>query len=275
MSRTKPRARGNGSSSEPAPGEEAALEQAFERSVSEGIERVNRSWPALIATGLVGGLDVSVGVFALFVVRADTHNVLLSSLAFSVGFIALTLAGSELFTENFLVPIMALVAKRDTTPLGVVRLWAGTLVANFVSGSLMMALIVHGFPRLSRVAIAAGSEYPKLGIGFASAASALIAGMAITLMTWMERNTQSEPARLLATIAVAFVLAAGPLLHTVVAGFEMIAAVMAGASFGYRDAAGMIAWAIVWNAAGGIGLVTVLRLVQVGRGTVTQVRSAG
>jgi hypothetical protein len=37
-----------------------------------------------------------------------THNPLLSGLAFSAGFIALTLARSELFTENFLVPVVVL-----------------------------------------------------------------------------------------------------------------------------------------------------------------------
>jgi len=273
MAKARTRSRA-GRSPEPAPGEEAALQRAFERSVDEGIERVERSWPELIATGLVGGLDVSIGVFAMFVVRTETHSVVLASLAFSIGFVALTLAGSELFTENFLVPIMAVVADRRAGPLGLARLWVGTLLTNIFAGGLMMALIVHGFPRLHAAAIETGSSFSHLGLGFESAASALIAGMAITLMTWMERNTQSEVARLVATVSIAFVLAAGPLLHTIVAGLEMIAAVAAGGAFGYRDAAGMIGWAILWNAAGGIGLVTVLRLVQVGPATVERMRSA-
>jgi formate/nitrite transporter FocA (FNT family) len=257
---------------EPAPGEEA-IEKAFERSVGEGVERLERSLPALIATGLVGGLDVSVGIFAYFAVKTQTHSVVLASLAFSIGFIALTLAGSELFTENFLVPIMAVVTKEHARTRGLLRLWAGTLFANYLAGCLIMLLIVRGFPKLDRQIVTAGADFIHLGISVKSLASGVIAGMVITLMTWMERNTHSEPARLVATVSVAFVLAAGPLLHTVVGGLEIMAALFAGAPYRYVDAAAMISWAILWNVVGGIGLVTVLRLVQVGREKIEQVRN--
>src|SRR4051794_26967965 len=78
---------------------------AFERAIDEGLGRSQRTWPALCSTGLVGGLDVGVGVLALLVVRAQTGSALLGALAFPVGFLALTLGNSELFTENFLVPV--------------------------------------------------------------------------------------------------------------------------------------------------------------------------
>jgi formate-nitrite transporter family protein len=45
----------------------------------------------------------------------------------------------------------------------------------------------------------------------------------------------------------------------------MFAALHVGAPFGYADAAGVVAWAAFGNAVGGIGFVTVLRLIQVGR----------
>src|SRR5689334_3756839 len=83
----------------------------FRASVQEGVDRLERPIGGLIATGLVGGLDVTVGVLAMYIVERDTGSRLLGSLAFGIGFIALTLAGSELFTENFLVPITAVVAK--------------------------------------------------------------------------------------------------------------------------------------------------------------------
>lgn len=99
----------------------AQLDETFERTVEEGAQRLGRSWPELIATGLVGGVDISVGVFALLVVEHETGNVLLGALALSIGFIALTLASSELFTENLLVPITALAAGR-AGPRAVARL---------------------------------------------------------------------------------------------------------------------------------------------------------
>jgi formate/nitrite transporter FocA (FNT family) len=50
-------------------------------------------------------------LLAFLLVKHTTHNELLAGLAFSSGFIALTMARSELFTENFLIPVVAVVAK--------------------------------------------------------------------------------------------------------------------------------------------------------------------
>jgi formate/nitrite transporter FocA (FNT family) len=52
---------------------------------------------------------------------------------FPIGFIALLLARSELFTENFLVPVTARVAGHGSWPQ-LVRLWLVTLAANLAGG---------------------------------------------------------------------------------------------------------------------------------------------
>jgi hypothetical protein len=82
----------------------------YQSAVATGLARLDRTWPALLATGTIGGFDVSVGVFAYLLVETETGNRPLGSLAFTIGFIALSLGRSELFTENFLVPIAAAVA---------------------------------------------------------------------------------------------------------------------------------------------------------------------
>lgn len=239
------------------------LVDTFARSVDEGEHRLRRSGPALLATGAVGGIDVTFGVFALFIVEQATGSRLLSALAFSIGFISLTLAKSELFTENFLVPIATVVAGRGRPP-EVLRLWAGTAVMNLVAGWAMTWLIIAGFPALEGVAREAGTRFATEGIGVRSFASALIGGTIITLMTWMEQSAESEGARLLAAIAAAFLLAAAPLNHVIVASLEMFAALHSGATFGYGTWAVTAAWFTLGNIVGGVGLVTVLRLVQVG-----------
>jgi succinate-acetate transporter protein len=42
-----------------------AVTEAFHRTVDEGTERLGRSTSSLLATGAVGGVDVSVGIFAM------------------------------------------------------------------------------------------------------------------------------------------------------------------------------------------------------------------
>jgi formate/nitrite transporter FocA (FNT family) len=112
--------------------------------------------------------------------------------------------------------------------------------------------------------VAIGAKSAGLSITGGALASAVLAGLAITLMTWMEHSTESIGARLVAVFGVAFLLAAAPLLHVIVVSLEMFAALFVGASFGYVNWLGMLGLAAVGNIAGGIGLVTMLRLVQVG-----------
>ena len=241
---------------------EDQLTETLQRTVDEGVTRLSRTLPSLLSTGLVGGADVAVGVFAMFIVRDATHNEMAASLAFGIGFIALTLASSELFTENFLVPVAAVVA-RKATALSVGRLWAGTLVMNLVGGWLIMGLISSGFPRLGTVAVEVGKVYPGIGIGWRSMAGAILGGAVITLMTWMERSTESVPAKLVAAVTAAFVLAAAPLNHVIVVSLEMFAGLQHGAPYGYLDWVTVAGWYAIGNLIGGLGLVTGLRMIQI------------
>ena len=76
-------------------------------------------------------------------------------------------------------------------------------------------------------------------------------------------SSDSIGAKLVAAVVAGFLLAAGALNHVIVVSLEMFAALQAHAPFGYADWAGMAAWAALGNTVGGIGLVTVLRLLQV------------
>jgi formate/nitrite transporter FocA (FNT family) len=240
------------------------LTQTLQRTVDEGVFRLTRSTPALLATGLVGGADVAVGVFALLIVRTATGSEMAAALAFSIGFMALTLASSELFTEDFLVPIAALLAAKSRVR-DLLRLWGGTLAMNLVAGWCIVGLVASGFPRLGPAAVEVGSTYDRLGIGWRSFAGAILGGVVITLMTWMERSTESVPAKLAAAVSAAFVLAAAPLNHVIVVSLEAFAALQYGAPFGYLDWAATAAWYALGNMIGGVGLVTGLRMVQVGK----------
>lgn len=239
------------------------LHSAFERTIDEGVVRLGRSWPGLLATGTVGGIDVGMGILALLLVRHLTHSEAASSLAFGIGFVALTLANSELFTENFLVPIVAVTA-RKSGPLAVLRLWGGTLATNLLGGWIIMAVVVGGLPEVRPIAVQLGRHFADAGVNLASFATAVLGGAIITLMTWMERGTESVLGKLVAAVAAAFLLAAGALNHAIVLSLEMFAGLQAGAPYGYGAWAVAAAWATFGNIVGGVGLVTVLRLVQVG-----------
>jgi formate/nitrite transporter FocA (FNT family) len=254
--------------------ETETVRDAFDRSVEEGKVRLERSLPSLVATGIVGGLDVGVGVFAVFIVHHETNNKLLGALAFGIGFLALTLARSELFTENFLVPINTVVAG-EAPWWSVPRLWFGTAGFNLIGGWVGMGLVMMAFPVLRDTAVTTGHHPVSLGATREAFASAVVAGAVITLMTWMEHSTESVPAKILSAWAFAFVLAAAPLQHVIVISVEIFAGLHAGAPYGYLDWVGTFAWAALGNIVGGVGLVTALRLLQVGPREIRAARDGG
>jgi formate/nitrite transporter FocA (FNT family) len=246
---------------------------AFRRTIIDGEIRLGRTWPGLLATGTVGGIDVTIGVLALLTVEEATGSRMLGALAFSIGFIALTLGRSELFTENFMVPVVTVVA-RNASGRSLLRLWGGTLVMNLIGGWLLTGAVVGAVPALRATAVEVARFYPELGLGLRPFLLAILGGTSITLMTWMERNAAGELGRLASAVGIGFLLAAVPLNHVIVMSIEMFAALWSGAPFGYLDWLSSAALAGLGNLLGGLSLVTVLRLVQIGRDEIRKQRAA-
>src|ERR1700744_1849197 len=159
-----------------APGErgEPEVEEAFDRLVSEGSDRLDRPPLGLATTGFLGGVDIRVVGPAYLVGVAETGQPLLGAAAFTIGFIALLLARSELFTENFLVPVTARVAGRGTV-FRPVRLWVVTLAANLAGGLLMAGMIVVALPEVRPAAASLGHHYATLGVSWRSLLLATLA----------------------------------------------------------------------------------------------------
>jgi formate/nitrite transporter FocA (FNT family) len=241
---------------------EAELEDAFDRIVDEGEVRLARPLLSLVSTGVLGGIDVGTGVFAYLLVDYLTHNLLLSGLAFSVGFVALLLARSELFTENFLVPVTTLVAGKSS-PVALARLWATTLIGNLIGGWVIAWLVITARPDLKATAVEVAKHYADLGVSLRSFALAVLAGAVITLLTRMQQSTESLGVQLVPAVLFGAILAGGQLFHCVLDSLFMFAALVAGAPFGYLDWLSALGWSALGNLVGGIVLVTSVRLLRV------------
>ncbi|MGY1813775.1 formate/nitrite transporter family protein [Blastococcus sp. SYSU D00820] len=243
-----------------APAEDQVT-QAFDMIVQEGAQRLHRTWREVLTTGLAGGLEVAVGVLAMLAVYAETGSHLLAGLAFSIGFIALLLARSELFTEGFLVPVTAVVAARAGVGQ-LAKLWTGTLVANLVGGWLVMWVIVHALPEVGATAVESGRAFVEAPLDLQSVCLAFLAGAAITLMTRMQHGTESDPAKIVAAVAGAFVLAGLQLFHSILDSLVIFGGIHAGADYGYGDWLAWFWYTTLLNMAGGLLVVTFLRLLR-------------
>ncbi|HYF60325.1 MAG TPA: formate/nitrite transporter family protein, partial [Burkholderiaceae bacterium] len=122
-------------------------DEIWNDSVDEGERRLARGSAALAATGVVGGVDVMLGITAMTVVSGalaisvpEQIAHIGGSLAFGIGFVLIVVGRSELFTENFLVPIAAVLHRRGT-PGALLRLWLLTFAGN-LAALLLLALVL-------------------------------------------------------------------------------------------------------------------------------------
>jgi formate-nitrite transporter family protein len=247
-----------GDSDEPV---EDKLVQEFRSTVEEGANRLNRTWRALVITGLFGGIDVGLGLMAMLVVLDATGSKLWAGAAFGIGLYALRLAHSELFTEDFLVPINAIVAGHGTW-VQLLRLWAVTLVTNLAGGWLFAWVVVAAFPRFDDVLIEAGSGYMEKGLTLETGALALLAGFTITLVTRMSQGSSEVVATIANALISGFLVVGLGMLHGALSSAVIFGAMHAGADISYTSWFLWFVWVIPLNMAGGLLILTLPRLVR-------------
>lgn len=240
---------------------EDELVEEFENTVTEGAERLTRTWRALIITGLFGGIDVGVGILAYLAVKEATGSDLLAGAAFGFGLLALQLAHSELFTENFLVPIYAVVS-RHSTWWQLARFWTVTLLTNLLGGWLFTWLIVAGFPQFHDVLEESATKYLEGGLTVESAALALLAGSTITLGTRMSQGSSNEVVHTAIALIDGLLVVGLGMLHGALNSAVIFGAMHAGADIPYTQWLVWMLWVIPLNMVGGLVIITMPRLIR-------------
>jgi formate/nitrite transporter FocA (FNT family) len=125
-----------------------------------------------------------------------------------------------------------------------------------------MSLVVHAFPELGATAIESGAHFVDAPLDLQSVCLAVLAGSSLTLMTRMQHGTTSDPAKIVAAVAGAFLLAGLQMFHSILDSLVIFAALHAGAPFGYGDWLAWFWYVAVLNMTGGLFVVTFLRLLR-------------
>lgn len=182
-----------------------------------GGKRLERSLSATTITAFIGGMSVSFGAVAMAWAAASFAGSmevasparLVGALAFPVGFIILLIGKSELFTENFFLPVTGVLAGRGS-PRQLAYLWRVTLAANLLGAAVFAFLatrpdVLDPAPAGELMALA---EH-KIGYHFWDAFKAIFAGWLMTLLTWLLIAAHGPGPRLLIIWMVATVIVLG------------------------------------------------------------------
>ncbi|CAA9472582.1 MAG: hypothetical protein AVDCRST_MAG67-306 [uncultured Solirubrobacteraceae bacterium] len=244
--------------------------EVFARTREEGERRLTRTNLELTTTSLVAGFDVVFGVIALAAATAaitprfgPSAGHFVGSLFFGIAFIFIVVGRSELFTENFLVPITALRSRR-MTGRKLAQLWTISPVMNLVGGTALVLIVSSkgvlpegAAPALVDVAETIGElDY------WAAFLSAVVGGALITVMTWMVEGVGTVGGRIVVAWIAGVMLALLSLNHVIVVTLELIMGMRFGADISGGDVALNFAIAVAGNLVGGLLFVTLTRTSQ-------------
>jgi formate/nitrite transporter FocA (FNT family) len=248
-------------------------DEIWDQSGDEGERRLSRGTLGMASAGFVGGVDVMIGVMALTVVSGALAVALPEqiahvggSLVFGIGLVLLVVGRSELFTENFLVPVAGAL-RGPSGASTVLRLWVTTMVANLVGLLIVAAMLTRAGLVPPETLDAAGTAADTFAARDLVGAflSAVLAGTTMTLFTWLTHAAERDSARVLIAMLLGFVLAVPSLNHAVVSVGEMAFGLFAGTpeKATWTDLAQNFPVAVAGNLVGGFGFVTLARALQV------------
>ena len=253
-------------------GKEAS--EIFKASVEVGQARLQRSWLEMSMSGLIAGMNVTFGIIASSYVAGATApfvganiSKIFGALFFPIGFMFLMIGKSELFTENFLVPVTAVIAKRGKIS-DLLKLWSLTLIGN-MAGIFIFALVIAGslnqiVPQFVVGHIHGIADNYMSRTPFVMVLSAIFAGWLITLMTWLLIASSGTLARIFIIWVVGFMIYLNSFSHIVVASSEILIAINTGSHISYLPwLYRYVPLTIIGNMIGGLFFVTILQYLQI------------
>jgi formate-nitrite transporter family protein len=247
-------------------------EQIVERAAGVGRNRLDRSGADVLITGVIGGVEVSLGALAAMLVVGATGEAVpgmplyarlaIGGLVFPIGFLFVIMGRSELFTENFLIPVVTVLNRQRPTVL-LLRVWTMSWLGNVLACAAIAALLA--IPHAIGDPVIAGyRDYTayKLAVpGIGTFVSAILAGLVMTVLTWLMVAIRHPVAKCIAIFGAGYVLFAANLSHAIV-GAAIIFAGFWHAHHTVSDVAGWLGLTTAGNLVGGIGFVTMFRIAQ-------------
>jgi formate-nitrite transporter family protein len=244
-----------------------SYETILEQEIAAGLTELERPAPALLLSGLSAGLDVSLSLLLMAVMKTLTQgqprvvSEILVAMMYSAGFLFVVLGRSELFTEHTTLAVLPVLDGRASlAQLG--RLWGLIYVANQTGAAACAAFLAFLGPRLGVIEkpvfgeIASGLvEHP----GWVILLSGVLAGWLMGLLSWLVAASRDTISQIFIVALVTTAIGIAHLHHAVVGTAEVLAGVFSGQGATAADFGKFLLWATLGNILGGVFFVALIK----------------
>jgi formate/nitrite transporter FocA (FNT family) len=252
--------------------ERPSAQDIYEQVASNARQELGRSSISLAISGLAGGIFMGLSAMGNAIAialltpagAAPTQTVLfVAKMFYPLGFIAVILGRSQLFTENTLYPVALVLAEKNHF-WNTMRLWSVVLPFN-VLGALAFAALAT---QTNALAPACVQSLVQLGLDAAAHPAATIfwsgvmGGWIIATVAWLVSASHSITGSVMIIWMLAFVVGLGGFAHCIAASGEVFASILAGHA-GWMAFPRWFLPAVAGNICGGVGMVTLLEYGQV------------
>lgn len=205
--------------------------EIFAGAMEAGGRRLYRSWLEMALSGLIAGINVAFGALAASTAAGlaepfvgESASTLIGAIFFPIGFIFLAIGKAELFTENFLLPVAAVLERKAPAVL-LLKLWSLTLAFNMIGALFFSFLTSRAHDAILRPATSHHIDVvalSKVSHGFeATMIAGILAGMLITTMTWLLLACDNWISKIAVIWMVGFLINLNGFNHIVVNSFEI------------------------------------------------------
>jgi formate/nitrite transporter FocA (FNT family) len=250
--------------------------EIFDQAAENGREELSRSSHALAISGFAGGFTMGLTGMAVAIVHSllpdGPTSDLIAFFFYPVGFIAVIVGRSQLFTENTLYPVVLVMTERRHF-INTLRLW-GVVLASNVAGAFLFAWLAVRTPSLEPKVV---EQLVRMGTSMVAAStsnifwSAVVGGWLIALVAWVVTASQWTIGQVAMVWLLTFVVGAGRFAHCIATSNEIIAASLAGpvpmSSYFH-----WLVFAVMGNIVGGVTIVSLLNWGQVHAGEETKAK---
>ena len=234
----------------------------------DGDEELSRSVSALAWSGLAAGLSMGFSFVAMALIYARLPDApwrsLIVRLGYPVGFLIVIIGRQQLFTENTILAIIPLLARRNIpTFLRVLRLWAVVFLANMF-GAHIFAWVVANTPMFQPDVQHAMLELAKKAVNVSFGAAILrgiFAGWLIAMVVWM--LAAIDTGRIAVISILTYLVGVGDFTHIIAGAVEVLFLPMAGAATWLSVAWGYLLPTLIGNIIGGTALTAAINHAQV------------